>query len=197
MDGAIQVDLTGRDVAYARRKFNAHKGWKTRIVNAITRSSNLLSQSYHWDTLQTLKKDVFSLNKHMDALRFIAQWMEDEGHDEEHAYMNTMDKIEEEVAKVIGVSNEVIHASRPAPVPVIAAQAAPQGAHGPVAADFAMKIAGTLKPEKLRASDTPQQFRAWEERLQAYFQTGGLDKIGMGAQQAVVCLLYTSPSPRD
>ena len=192
MDGAIQVDLTGRDVAYARRKFNAHKGWKTRIVNAITRSSNLLSQSYHWDTLQTLKKDVFSLNKHMDALRFIAQWMEDEGHDEDHAYMNTMDKIEEEVAKVIGVSNEVIHASRPAPVPVIAAQAAPQGAHGPVAADFAMKIAGTLKPEKLRASDTPQQFRAWEERMQAYFQTGGLDKIGMGAQQAVVRALIDS-----
>ena len=122
--------------------------------------------------------------------------MEDEGHDEDHAYMDTMNKMEEEVAKVVGVCNKVIHASRPAPVPVIQAQAQPQGAHGPVAADFAMKIAGTLKPEKLRASDTPQQFRAWEERMQAYFQTGGLDKIGMGAQQAV-CLLYTSPSPRD
>ena len=153
MDGAIQVDLTGRDVAYARRKFNAHKGWKTRIVNAITRSSNLLSQSYHWDTLQTLKKDVFSLNKHMDALRFIAQWMEDEGYDEDHRFMDGMNEMEVEVAKVIGVCNEVIHASRPAPVPVIQA-GQPAGAHGRVAADFAMKIASTLKPEKLRASDT-------------------------------------------
>ena len=53
------------------------------------------------------------------------------------------------MAKEIGISNEVIHASRPAPVPVIPAQPAAAGAHGPVAADFAMKIAGTLKPEKL------------------------------------------------
>ena len=86
-------------------------------------SSNLLSQSYHWDTLQTIKKDMFSLNKHMDALRYISQWMEDEGHDDDHAYMDTMLKMEEEVAKVVGIGNEVIHASRPAPVPVIQAQA--------------------------------------------------------------------------
>ena len=68
----------------------------------------------------------------------------------------------------------------PAPVGVAA------GAQGPVTADFALKIAGTLKPKKLRATDTPQQFHAWEERLKAYFTTGGLDKIGMGVQQAVV-----------
>ena len=88
MDGTIQVDLTARDEAYARRKFIAHKGWKTRIVTAITRSSNLLSQSYHWDTLQTLKKDMIALNKHMDAIRHIAQWLEDEGMDVDHKYMD-------------------------------------------------------------------------------------------------------------
>ena len=145
----MQVDLTRKDEAYARRKYSGHKGWKTRLVTAITRSSNLLSQSYHWDTLQTLKKDMFSLGKHMDALRHIAQWMEDEGHDEDHKFMDNMNDMETEVAKEIGISNEVIHASRPAPVPVIPAQPAAAGAHGPVAADFAMKIAGTLKPEKL------------------------------------------------
>ena len=130
------------------------------------------------------------MGKHMDALRHIAQWMEDEGYDEDHKFMDSMNKMEIEVAKVIGVCNEVIHASRPAPVPVIPAQ--PAGAHGPVAADFSMKIAGTLKPEKLRASDTPQQFHAWEELMQAYFTTGGLDKIGIGAQQAVVRALIDS-----
>ena len=88
MDGSMQIDLTGRDVAYARRKFSGHKGWKTRTVNAITRSSNLLSQSYHWDTLQTLNKGIFTLGKHMDALRYISQWMEDEGHDEDHKFMD-------------------------------------------------------------------------------------------------------------
>ena len=71
MDGTIQVDLTGKDEEYARRKFGTHKGWKTRLITAITRSSNLLSQSYHWDTLQTLKKDIFALNKHMDVLRHV------------------------------------------------------------------------------------------------------------------------------
>ena len=94
MDNTMQVDLTGRDEAYARRKFAGHKGWKTRTVNAITRSSNLLSQSYHWDTLQTLKKDMFTLAKHMDALRFIAQWMEDEGYDEDHRFMDGMNEME-------------------------------------------------------------------------------------------------------
>ena len=149
MDGTMQVDLTGRDEVYASCKFSGHKGWKTRTVTAITRSSNLLSQSYHWDTLQPLKKDMFTLGKHTDALRHIAQWMEDEGHDEDHKFMDSMNKVEIEVAKVIGISNEVIHASRPALVPVIPEQPAGAGAHGPVAADFAMKIAGTLKPEKL------------------------------------------------
>ena len=84
----------------------------------------------------------------MDALRYIAQWMEDEGYDEDHRFMDGMNEMEVEVAKVIGVCNKVIHTSRPAPVPVIQA-AQPAGAHGPVAADFAMKIASTLKPEKL------------------------------------------------
>ena len=187
----MQVNLTGRDEAYARRKFVAHKGWKTRIVTAITRSSNLLSQSYHWDTLQTLKKDMIALNKHMDAIRHIAQWLEDEGMDVDHKYMDNTTEMEIEIAKVVGIANEVIHASRPAPVPVIA-QPAGAGAHGPVAADFALKIAGTLKPEKLRASDTPQQFHSWEERMEAYFTTGGLDKIAIGAQQAVVRALIDS-----
>ena len=67
MDGTMPVDLTGRDEVYAHRKFSGHKGWKTRTVTTITRSSNLLSQSYHWDTLQTLKKDMFTLGKHMDV----------------------------------------------------------------------------------------------------------------------------------
>ena len=186
MDGTIQVDLTGKDEEYARRKFAGHKGWKTRLVTEITRSSDLLSQSYHWDTLQTLKKDMFALNKHMDVLRYVAQWLEDEGYDNSHTFMDGLTEIKTEVAKVIGVSNEVIHTSRPAPTPIIAPPAgAAAGAQGPIAADFALKIAGTLKPKKLRATDTPQQFHAWEERLQAYFTTGGLDKINIASQQAV------------
>ena len=185
MDGTIEVDLTGKGKCSS--KVHGPQGGKTPLVIAITRSSNLLSQSCHWDTLQTLKKDMFSLNKHMDVLRHVAQWLEDEGYDNNHVFIDGLNEIETEVAKVIGVSNEVIHASRPAPTLNIAPPAgAAAGAQGPIAADFALKIAGTLKPEKLRATDTPQQFHAWEERLQAYFATGGLDKISLASQQAVV-----------
>ena len=96
--------------------------------------------------------------------------------------MDNLTEIETEVAKVIGVSNEVIHPSRPAPTPIIAAPAGVAAdAQVPVAAGFALEIAGTLKPEKLSKTDTPQQFHAWEERLQAYFTTGGLDRISIGA----------------
>jgi len=179
------IDLTGKDRAYAVRKFASHKAWKTRLVTAVTRSSNLLSNSYHWDTLQTLKKDLITLNRHMDILRHVAQWLEDEGYDATHTFMDDLGVIETEIARVTGLCGEVIHASRPTPPPV-PQQPAAAAPHAPGAAEFAMKIAGTIKPEKLRASDTPAQFRSWEGKLESYFQAGGIDKIGVAAQHAVV-----------
>ena len=52
------VDLTGREKEYAQRKYIAHKGWKTRLRVAVTRSCNLLHASYHHDTVVLLKKDI-------------------------------------------------------------------------------------------------------------------------------------------
>ena len=81
---------------------------------------------------------MFSLNKHMGVLRHVAKWLEDEGYDNNHVFMDGLNDIETDVAKVIGVSNEVIHTSRPTPTPIIAPPAgAAADAQGPIAADFA------------------------------------------------------------
>ena len=86
------VDLTGREKEYVQRKYIAHKGWKTRLCLAVTRSCNLLHASYHHDTVVLLKKDIARLNHHITQLRLISEWLEDEGHDVEHQCADDMQK---------------------------------------------------------------------------------------------------------
>ena len=107
------VDLTGREKGYAQRKYIAHKGWKTRLCLSVKRSCNLLRASHQHDTVVLLKKDIARLNHHVAQLRFISEWLEDEGHDVEHQCANDMLKTFEETDKVLAIAAEVIHASGP------------------------------------------------------------------------------------
>ena len=48
---------------------------------------------------------MFTLGKHMDALRYISQWMEDEGHDEDHnTVVSDQEKISEMNFEFIGLN---------------------------------------------------------------------------------------------
>ena len=118
----MELDLTGRDAVYANRKYIAHKAWKTRLVNSVYKTASLLEKSYHWD-----KKDINKLQTQLEAIRFFASWLEDEGHNKEHQFMNDHEKIAVDVDKCIMLAIEVINNSNPAPPPVPVAQI-PEGA---------------------------------------------------------------------
>ena len=49
-----------------------------------------------------------------------------------------------------------------------------------------MKIAGSIKPEKLRGTDTPQSFCSWKKNVKSYFETGRLDRLNLDEQHAVI-----------
>jgi len=169
------VDLTGRDRTYAQRKYIAHKGWKTRLSTAITRSANLLRASYHPETVTTLRRDTQSLIHHTHQLKYISEWLEDNDHDADHKFGDDFQKVAVEVDKVLAISAEVIHAA-PA-----AAAAAPLAA-----ADIALKIANSLKPDKLRANETPQGFRSWKRKMQSYFEAAGIERLSQASQHAII-----------
>ena len=177
------VDLTGREKEYAQRKYIAHKGWKTRLCLAVTRSCNLLHASYHYDTVVLLKKDVARLNHHITQLRLISEWLEDEGYDLEHQCADDMLKTYTETDKVLAAAAEVLHAAK-APVPVV--QLPQQAQAGEVGAEISMKIASSIKPEKLRGTDNPQSFRFWKKKMKSYFETGRIERLSLDAQHAVV-----------
>ena len=63
---------------------------------------------------------------------------------------------------------------------------APAGAAGEVGAEIAMKIASSIKPEKLRGTDTPQSFRFWKKKVKSYFETGRITRLSLDAQHAVI-----------
>ena len=177
------VDLTGREKEYAQHKYIAHKGWKTRLCLAVTRSCNLLHASYHYDTVVLLKKDVARLNHHITQLRLISEWLEDEGYDLEHQCADDMLKTYTETDKVLAAAAEVLHAAK-APVPVV--QLPQQAQAGEVGAEISMKIASSIKPEKLRGTDNPQSFRFWKKKMKSYFETGRIERLSLDAQHAVV-----------
>ena len=80
----------------------------------------------------------------------------------------------------------MLHKSK-APVPVVQLpEQAPAGAAGEAGAEVAMKIANSIKPEKLRGTDTPQSFRFWKKKMKSYFETGRITRLSLDAQHAVI-----------
>ena len=112
--------------------------------------------------------------------------MEDEGHDLKHKCADDMAKTFEEVDKVLAIASEVIHASKPPQVPVVMPQAPAATAAGPIEADVALKIPVSIKPEKLRGTDTPQCFLSWKKKVKSYFETGRLGRLSLDVQHAVI-----------
>jgi len=181
------VDLKGSDRTYAQGKYVAHKGWKTRLSTAITRSTNLLHKSYHPETVATLKRDTQSRMHHTHQLKFISEWLEDNEYYADHKFGDDFQKVAVEVDKVLAISAEVIHLAVPPGVPAVPAAAAAAAAPAPLAtADIALKIASSLKSEKLCASDSPQCFRSWKRKVQSYFEAAGIERLSQAAQHIII-----------
>ena len=195
---ADEYDFTDKSEQDILLSYVANKGHRTRNVNKINNLLTLQDEKYSKITEATLLGLVSALERYQDRLNIFSAWLA--LHELESADVHV------DEAQALATATEVladtvmqsIHNYEP-PVPVAAAgaargagQAAPLQIQGPAA-----KPVMALKPEKLSFDSNLGQVRRWKQRFRAFHASSNLRTLSLPDQQAYLCLLYTSPSPRD
>ena len=161
------------------RAHTAFKGWCTRNVSKFEHLAALEKGSHSPVSVASMITALEKIELYSDKLAAIAQHLEDDDHDKAKDYLDETKRWSAECAAYTEHMMKLQHKIRllqggPVPPP-----SNPPSASRPII---------DLKPVELTSDSNMSVFRAWKRQFEAYYVISNMRHL---------CLLYTSPSPRD
>jgi len=178
--------------AELRGTIHAHKGHFTRKVNTIgkllpphLREDDIISKP----VMDALDKELDKLTKHYDVLQDLYEALrevvvkEDELKTIDLRLTQVEDGYLQARMPILRAKDASARAAREAAMQPAAAPAAVPAAAAAAPAPRA-RIQESLRPDKLTLEFTPAEFRSWEAKFRAYYNTSEMDRLPNTSQQA-------------